>query len=68
MSWIMAVRAAADTEAANPWDETVINGAPYDACKAIRPAAANPGPVVERPDTQFAEELKRRQLQSMRAR
>lgn len=68
MSWIMEGRLASESEPAAPWDETVINGTPYETCKTTRPAPAAPTPTVEQPDTRFAEELKRRQFEAMRGR
>jgi hypothetical protein len=44
---------------ADPSDDTVIRGAPYDARKAIRSGAENP---VAGQDPQIAEEIKRRQI------
>ncbi|MGH8850433.1 MAG: hypothetical protein ACREYD_05525 [Casimicrobiaceae bacterium] len=66
-SWIMQVRAGPEPEPAAPWDETVINGTPYEPGKRLRPRDGDRA-VVESPDTKFAEELKRRQLESMRFR
>ncbi len=59
MNRINAFRA---TERADPTDETVINGAPYDAHQAIRTGAENPAAPVGRPDAHIAEEIKRRQV------
>ena len=62
MGWISRFRASGEDEPADPWDGTVINGAPYDAHKAIRSSSENPAASVDRPDAQIAEEIKRRQL------
>jgi hypothetical protein len=62
MDRIDTFRASAEAERADPSDETVINGAPYDAHQAIRSGAANPTAPVDRPHAQIAEEIKRRQI------
>ena len=41
-------------------DDTVIDGASYDAHEAIRSGAENPAASVDRPDAQISEEIKRR--------
>jgi hypothetical protein len=61
MGWISRFRASGGAEPAVPWNETVINGAPYDARKAIRSSPENPA-APDRPDPHIAEEIKRRQL------
>src|ERR1700674_1070800 len=61
MARINIFRAWGEAERAEPSDETVINGAPYDADKAIRSGAEHPTPLVDRPDPQIAEEIRRRQ-------
>jgi hypothetical protein len=43
-------------------DDTVIDGASYDAHEAIRSGAENPAASVDRPDAQISEEIKRRQV------
>jgi hypothetical protein len=58
MGWINTLWASRVAAPADPWGETVINGPPYDAHKAIRSSAENPG----RPDAHIAEEIKRRQI------
>ena len=62
MGWINTFRAWGEAERADPADETVINGAPYDAHQAIRSGAENPAAPVDRPDAHIAEEIKRRQI------
>jgi hypothetical protein len=63
MGWINKFGGPREAEPADPWDETVINGAPHDDHKAIRSdagkAAAAP---VDRQNAQIAEEIKRRQI------
>ncbi len=62
MGWINRFRASGEAEPGDPWDETVINGTPYNAHKTTggtsenRAAAAGPG------DAHSAEEIKRRQI------
>jgi hypothetical protein len=63
MSRINTFRASGEAKPADdPVDETVINGAPYDADKAIRSGAENPAIRVDAPDARVAEEIKRRQI------
>jgi hypothetical protein len=62
MSWINAFRASGEDERADPSDETVINGAPYDAHEAIRSGAETAATPVGAPDARVAEEIKRRQI------
>jgi hypothetical protein len=64
MDWINRFRASGNAEPANPWDETVINGAPYDAHKAIRSYPEPPSAPGDRPEA-IAEEIKRRQLSAV---
>jgi hypothetical protein len=54
-------RAWAEAEQAEPSGQTVINGVPYDADKAIRSGAEN-GAASVNPDAQIAKEIKRRQV------
>ena len=61
MGWISRFRASGKAEPADPWDE-LINGAPYNAHKAIRSHPENPAAPSDRPDAHIAEEIKRRQL------
>ena len=62
MGRINTFRVSGEAEPADSSDETVINGAPYDAHQATRSGAENPGAPVDRPDAQIAEEIKRRQI------
>ena len=62
MGRIDTFRASAEAERADPADETVINGAPYDPHQTIRCGAANPAAPVDCPDAQIAEEIKGRQI------
>jgi hypothetical protein len=62
MGWISRFRASGEAERANPWDEAVINGVPYDLHKAIRGGAEKPAATADRPDAHVAEEIKRRQI------
>ena len=54
--------ASGEAEQADPWDETVISGAPYDAHKAIRSTPKTPAASGDGPGVHVAEEIKRRQL------
>ena len=62
MGWISRFRASGKPEPVDPWDETVINCAPYDAHKPIRSSPENPAVPGDRPDAHMAEEIKRRQV------
>ena len=62
MGWISRFRASGKRELTDPWNETIINGAPYNAHKAIRSSPESPAAPGERPDAHIAEEIKRRQL------
>jgi hypothetical protein len=62
MSWINAFRTSGEAEPADPAYETVINGAGYDADKAIRSGAETAATPVGAPDARVAEEIKRRQI------
>jgi hypothetical protein len=62
MARIDTIGASGEAERADPSGETVINGAPYDGDQTIRSGAQNPAAPVDRPDAQFAEEIKRRQV------
>ena len=62
MGWINTLFASGDAgeaSPANPWDETVIIGAPDNAHKAIGSGAEN---GITHPDARIAEEIKRRQI------
>jgi hypothetical protein len=62
MARINTFGASGESERADPSDETVINGAPYDGDQAIRSGADNLAAPVDRPDAQIAKEIKRRQV------
>jgi hypothetical protein len=62
MSRIDTFRASGEAEPADPSDETVINGVPYDAHEAIRRGAETAATPVGAPDARVAEEIKRRQI------
>ena len=62
MGWINKFGGPRQVEPADPWDDTVINGAPYDAHKAIRSDAGKPAAPVDHQNAQIAEEIKRRQI------
>jgi hypothetical protein len=62
MSMINTFRGSGEAEPPDPADETVINGAPYDADKAIRSGAENVATPVDALDARVVEEVKRRQL------
>ena len=51
-----------ETKRADRSDETVINGAPYDGHQVTQRGTENPAPLVDRPDPQITEEIKRRQV------
>jgi hypothetical protein len=53
--------ASGEAESADPADETVINGAPYDAHNTIRSGADNPAIPADAPDARIVEEIRRRQ-------
>ena len=57
-------RASGEAEPADPADETVINGAPYDAQKEIRSSPQNPAAPGDRPEA-IAEEIKRQQISAL---
>jgi hypothetical protein len=62
MSSINTFRASSEAEPADLSDETVINGAPYDAHKAIRSGAETPATPVDAPDPRNVEAIRRRQI------
>ena len=62
MGSINTFGASGEAEQADPWDETVINGAPYDAHTAIRSGGEKPAASVDSQNGQIAEEIKRRQI------
>ena len=61
MSWISRFLASGEGDPVDP-DETVINGAPYDAHKAIRSSPATTAAPGDRQDAPIAEEIKQRQM------
>ena len=62
MVWISRFRGSGKDEPADPWDETVIKGAMYNAPKAIRSSAENAAAAGDSADAQIAQEIKRRQI------
>ena len=62
MGWISRFRGSGEAELAKPWNETVIDGAPYDADKPMRSRRESPAAPGDRPDAQIADEIKRRQV------
>jgi hypothetical protein len=61
MSWMSRFRASGE-ESADPLGETVINGAPHKAEKAIQRSGENAAAPGDSPAVQIAEEIKRRQV------
>jgi mono/diheme cytochrome c family protein len=61
--WMSRYRGSGQAEPADPADETVINGAPYDARKAIR-SPQNPAVPGDRSEA-VAEEIRRQQLSAV---
>ena len=62
MVWTSRFRGSGKDEPADPWDETVINGALDNAPKAIRSSADNAAAAGDSADAQIAHEIKRRQI------
>ena len=62
--WMSRFRGTGKAEPADPSDETVINGAPYDARRAIRSNSHNPTGPGDRSEA-IAEEIKRRQISAV---
>jgi hypothetical protein len=62
MRWNSRFGASGEAESGDPVDETVINGAPYVAHKAVRSSPQSPAALGDRPDAHIAEEIKRRQI------
>lgn len=62
--WMSKFRGSGGAEPVDPADETVINGAPYDARKDIRSSPQNPAAPGNRPEA-VAEEIKRQQLSAV---
>ena len=65
MSRIDTFWVSGEAEPADPADEAVINGAPYDAQKEIRNSPQTPAAPGEPPDAGIAEEIKRRQMSAL---
>jgi hypothetical protein len=61
MNWTGRFRTSGKAKPADPWDETVIKGAPYDAGKGIR-SPETPAALSDHPEADIAEEIKRRQI------
>jgi hypothetical protein len=57
-----AFRASGEADCAELSEETVINGAPYAAQNANRSGTEEPAVLVDRPEAQISEEIKRRQI------
>jgi hypothetical protein len=62
MVWLSRFRGSGKDEPADPWDETVIDGALYNAPKTTRSSSENAAPAGDSPDAQIAHEIKRRQI------
>ena len=62
MGWINRFRASEDAAPANPWDETVTNGAPYDPYKVIGGGVEHVAAASAPQNANIAEEVKRRQV------
>ena len=65
MDRIGALRASDQVRRADPSDETVINGAPYDAPKEIRNSPRYPAAPGDPSDAGIAEEIKQRQVSAL---
>jgi len=65
MDWMNRFRASGKAEPADPADETVINGTPYDARKEMRNGPQNTAPPGDPRDAGIAEEIKRRQVSAV---
>ena len=65
MGWINTFQAWGEAERADPADETVINGAPYDAPKEIRNSPRYPAAPGDPSDAGIAEEIKQRQISAV---
>jgi hypothetical protein len=62
--WMSRYRGSGKAEPADPTDETVINGAPYDAQKGLPGGPQNAAAHGDRPEA-VAEEIKRKQLSAV---
>jgi len=65
MDWMNRFRASGRAEPADPADETVINGAPYDAQKEIRNSPQYPVAPGDPSDAGTAEEIRQRQISAV---
>ena len=65
MDWMNRFRASGRAEPADPADETVINGAPYDAQREIRDSSRYPAAPGDPSDAGVAEEIKQRQVSAL---
>jgi mono/diheme cytochrome c family protein len=65
MDLMSRFRASGKAEPADPADETVINGAPYDVQKEIRNSPQNPAAPGDPPAAGIAEEIKQRQISAV---
>ncbi len=63
MGWVSRLFTPGEAESVSPWDETVINGAPYHPQKPTRSGAEDSaGGTDDSLAAQNAEEIKRRQV------
>jgi hypothetical protein len=62
MGWTNTFWASGVSAPVDPSDETVVNGVPYDAARAIRRGADKFAAPVDRADPQISDETKRRQI------
>ena len=65
MDWMNRFRASGRAEPADPTDETVINGAPYDAQKEIRNSPQYSAAPGDSSDAGIAEEIRQRQVSAL---
>ena len=65
MDWMNRFRGSGRAEPADPADETVINGAPYDAPKEIRNSPGYPAAPGDPSDADIAEEIRQRQVSAL---
>jgi hypothetical protein len=62
MGWISRLLASREAKRADPRNETVINGEPYNTCNAVGSNPDNPAFHGDGTDVQIAEEIKQRQI------
>jgi hypothetical protein len=63
MGMIDTIQESGESRPADPLDDTVINGAPYDARQTIQGGTEKkPAAPADGPDPQIAEEIKRQQI------